>query len=121
MSTLRAVSVPREGPAETLRALEGALPDLPPADLMDLAGAAARLAALAGAELSRRASLARPGPGSPPRLLVAKEVADLLRLSPSEVYRRAKTDLKPATINLGPGTLRFDPRGIEKFIASRRE
>jgi hypothetical protein len=43
---------------------------------------------------------------------MVSEVAKALRISEGEVYRRAKGDLKSATVTLEPGTLRFDPQKI---------
>jgi predicted DNA-binding transcriptional regulator AlpA len=97
-------------------ARDSALEDLPAIAAL-VAGAAARVERdislrIAVAARSAPAALLRP-------LLTVPEVSKLLRISSGEVYRRAKEDLKPATVALGPGGLRFDPRELEKLIRSR--
>jgi predicted DNA-binding transcriptional regulator AlpA len=120
----------REHPQELIAALaahtsaieqaarDSALEDLPAIAAL-MAGAAARVERdislrIAVAVRSAPAALLRP-------LLTVPEVARLLRISPGEVYRRAKEKegLKPATVDVGPGGLRFDPRELEKLIRSR--
>jgi predicted DNA-binding transcriptional regulator AlpA len=92
------------------------LEDLPAIAALVL-GSAARI----DREISLRiAAAARLAPAALLRpLLTVPEVSRLLRISSGEVYRRAKEDLKPATVALGPGGLRFDPRELEKLIRSR--
>lgn len=95
----------------------GALEDLPAIAAL-MAGAAARVdrdisLRLAAAARTVPAAILRP-------LLTVPDVSRLLRISPGEVYRRAKTDLKPATVDVGPGQLRFDAGKVERFIEARR-
>jgi predicted DNA-binding transcriptional regulator AlpA len=54
------------------------------------------------------------------RLLTVQEVAEALQVSEQQVYRWAKTLLKPAAVDLGPGTLRFEPTRVRRIIESRR-
>lgn len=98
-------------------AAEGCPLEFLPAVAALVLGSAARI----DRQISLRiAAAARPAPASLLRpLLTVPEVSRLLRISTGEVYRRAKEDLKPATVALGPGGLRFDPRELEKLIRSR--
>jgi predicted DNA-binding transcriptional regulator AlpA len=56
----------------------------------------------------------------PGGLLTAEDVAARLSVSKANVYRRAKTDLRQAAREIGPGQVRFDPAEVERFIRSRR-
>jgi predicted DNA-binding transcriptional regulator AlpA len=95
---------------------ECSLPELPEL-VSQVAATAARVACLTTLRLA--GSTADKTPAQPERLLTAAEVADVLRISESELYRRAKTDLKSASVVLGPGSLRFDPERVRRFIRSR--
>jgi hypothetical protein len=80
----------------------------------------------AGLERLRRQAELRlavvPPPGNTGlrALLTAKDVATLLQVSPTEVYRLAKVELRAAAIDVGEGTLRFDPRRVDRFLEARR-
>jgi hypothetical protein len=51
---------------------------------------------------------------------MAEQVADRLQVSEAQVYRFAKTALRSAAVEVGPGTLRFDPDRLARFIEARR-
>jgi hypothetical protein len=53
-------------------------------------------------------------------LLTAEQVADWLQVSEAQVYRLAKTALRSAAVEFGPGTLRFDSARLARFIEGRR-
>jgi hypothetical protein len=54
-------------------------------------------------------------------LLAVEDVARLLgEISEAQVYRLAKGALRSAAVEVGQGTLRFDPGGVERFIEARR-
>lgn len=119
---LSAVSgeIPSGSLADTLRRLEGRLPALPPAELADVKGAAARLGALADAQLAMLPLRGRPKAADGLEHLRAEDVAKLLRVSRSRVYDLARGELKPAAVWLGEGTLRFDRRALERLLEARR-
>ena len=81
----------------------------------------------AGLERVRRVAefLLIPSPpdlasGAMQPLLSAERLAELFGVSTTQVYRMAKGSLKPAAIDLGVGTLRFDPARIKRFLEARR-
>lgn len=54
-------------------------------------------------------------------LLTVEETARLLGgISEAQVYRMAKGALRAAAVEVGEGTLRFDPERVERFIEARR-
>ena len=54
-------------------------------------------------------------------LLTVEETSRLLGgISEAQVYRMAKGALLSAAVDVGEGTLRFDPEGVERFIEARR-
>ena len=58
---------------------------------------------------------------APKPLLAVEQVAALLGgISEGQVYRMAKGVLRSAAVDVGEGTLRFDPVQIERFIEARR-
>lgn len=62
------------------------------------------------------ATLSGPRP-----LLTVGETSRLLGgISEAQVYRMAKGALRSAAVEVGEGTLRFDPQGVERFIEARR-
>jgi predicted DNA-binding transcriptional regulator AlpA len=61
-----------------------------------------------------------PAAGRREPLLTAEQVAGRLQVSEAQVYRLAKTALRPAAVEIGPGTLRFDPDRLARFIEARR-
>jgi predicted DNA-binding transcriptional regulator AlpA len=107
--------------AEPFAAIERRARECAVEDLPELAGQIVGWAARIDREISLRiATAARPATAAPLRpLLTVPEVSKLLRISPGEVYRRSKEDLKPATVTLGPGGLRFDPNELEELIRAR--
>jgi predicted DNA-binding transcriptional regulator AlpA len=119
--SLRAVSGAEERIGESLARIERAIQASRLEKLPELAGEIAGWAARIDRGISLRlsaASAAKP-PAEPEKLLTAGQVADVLGISEGEVYRRSKSDLKPAAVQLGPGTLRFSAAGIQRFIRAR--
>jgi excisionase family DNA binding protein len=57
---------------------------------------------------------------SPRQLLTPREVADLLQVRPSFVYRLAREDRIPH-VRLGERYVRFDATALERWIAERSE
>jgi len=53
-------------------------------------------------------------------LLTVEQLAAWLGVSESQVYRMAKTTLRPAAVDVGGGTLRFDPGQVKRFLEARR-
>jgi hypothetical protein len=54
-------------------------------------------------------------------LLTVEETSRLLGgVSEGHVYRMAKGPLRSAAVEVGEGTLRFDPERVERFIEARR-
>jgi hypothetical protein len=53
-------------------------------------------------------------------LLTAETLGAVLGVSEAQIYRLAKGVLRSAAIEVGEGTLRFDPDRIERFIEVRR-
>ena len=51
------------------------------------------------------------------KLLIAKEVADLLRVSKARVYELARRHLVP-TVTLGDRQVRFEEKAIHEWIAA---
>lgn len=80
------------------------------------------------AELTRGARTRGPKPAAPPepappiidRLLTIKEVAAVLGVTPRTVERWKAARIVPF-VRLGPGTIRFQQKAIERFIAKRQE
>jgi hypothetical protein len=68
----------------------------------------------------RIAAARPPATGWREPLLTAEQVAGRLQVSEAQVYRLAKTALRSAAVEVGPGTLRFDPDRLARFIGSRR-
>lgn len=66
--------------------------------------------------------LQAPATQSGPRpLLSVEETARLLGgISEAQVYRMAKGALRAAAVEVGEGTLRFDPERVGRFIEARR-
>jgi len=57
----------------------------------------------------------------PRPLLTVEETSRLLGgISEAQVYRMAKAALRSAAVEVGEGTLRFDPAQVERFIEARR-
>jgi len=100
-----------------LAAIEQAIRETPAEGLPDLAAGLAGLSARVSLRLA--GNPAARSPAGPERLLTAGEVAEVLRISEGSVYARARQDLKPAAVQLGPGTLRFSSSGIQRFIRAR--
>lgn len=97
------LSMAQEMPVEALPALIGRLAE------------AQALAAL------RLGSAGRQEP--PPAvetLMTAEEVAAMLRISLANVYARARRDLRPAAVEIGPGQLRFDRESLRRLVNARR-
>jgi hypothetical protein len=94
------------------------LEELPPAELEEFVGELARAQAIASLRVLR-APLSRPSDPAP-RLLTVEDVAAMFRISEANVYARAKTDLRVAAVDVGPGQLRFDAGKLERFIEARR-
>lgn len=105
--------------AEHTAAIERAAADCRREDLPNLLGWAARLRGILALRLEERGQTPSAAAGRPEGLLTVPEVAKLLRISEGKVYTRAKGDLKPAAVELGPGTLRFSPERIRQFIDAR--
>jgi hypothetical protein len=70
--------------------------------------------------LLRIALIRQPATGARESLLTAEQVAGRLRVSEAQVYRLAKAGLRSAAVEIGEGTLRFDPDRLARFIDSRR-
>jgi hypothetical protein len=68
----------------------------------------------------RIAAVRLPATGGREPLLTVEQVAGRLQVSEAQVYRLAKTALRSAAVEIGPGTLRFDPDRLARFIDSRR-
>ncbi len=91
---------------------------IPLEELPEFVGVLAHAQSLATLRL-----MGQGGQTNPPAsasLLTAEEVATALRISEANVYARAKTDLKAAAVDVGPGQLRFDRDSIDRFINARR-
>lgn len=58
--------------------------------------------------------------GALPPLLTAEQVAEVLGVSVEQIYRLAKRQLRSAAVEVGEGTLRFDPARVARFIEVRR-
>ena len=86
--------------------------------LLELIGRLAHAQAVATLRLTS-AGCQQPSAGVRP-LLTVVEVAARLRVSEANVYARAKTDLRSATVELGPGQLRFDSERLSRFVETRR-
>lgn len=56
--------------------------------------------------------------GTPPSLLTAPQVAEILQVSPEQVYRWCASKVLPS-VKLGPQTLRIRPTDLEAFIGDR--
>jgi predicted DNA-binding transcriptional regulator AlpA len=114
---VRAVPAAEGRIGESLATIERAIQASPLEELPSLAAALAGLSARIALRLTGNPAC-RPL-AEPQKLLSAAEVAEVLRISEGEVYRRSRSDLKPSAVVLGPGTLRFDPARLQKFIRSR--
>lgn len=90
--------------------------ELPRERLPDLFGGLERVRRVAELRLIGEKSGPQPNPG----LLDVADVAGMLKITKQTVYRWAKTTLRFGVVDAGEGTLRFDPRKIQKFIESRR-
>lgn len=90
----------------------------------DSVGELSRYAAPVGAgdgNRLRRRSLRYRRDSAPRPLLTVEQVASLLGgISEAQVYRMAKGALRSAAVDVGEGTLRFDPERIERFVEARR-
>ncbi len=53
-------------------------------------------------------------------LLTVEQLCARFGVSKAQVYRLAKTHLRSAVVEVGEGTLRFDPDRLERFIEARR-
>lgn len=86
-----------------------------PNDLAPLAGAFAAALSRVIARIAAEPAASNAAPQSEPEtgLLTVGEAAQRLGVSPTWLYRNAK-DL-PFTRKLGHRTLRFDPRGLERW------
>lgn len=108
--------------AESFASLERVARECSVEDLPELAGQVAGWAARVDRLISFRIAVAGRSAAADAALeplLTVPEVAKLLRISEGEVYRRAKTDLKPSTTELGPGSLRWSPERLRQFIDAR--
>lgn len=93
------------------------LPDAAALDAVavdDLPAVIAQLAALQTAAAMR---LHRTSSPLAPRLLTVAEAADLLRVSSEWVEKRSR--LLPFRVTLADGTVRYDPVGLRKWLATR--
>ena len=90
--------------------------ELPLDELPELFAGLERSRWIAQLRVGSRAALPSP---QRRRLLTVAEVAELLRISETNVYQRAKTDLRSAALNVGPGQLRFDADRVDRFLAAR--
>ncbi len=68
----------------------------------------------------RLATVSPPATAEREPLLTAEQAAGRLQVSEGLVYRLAKTALRSAAVEVGPGTLRFDPDRLARFIEGRR-
>jgi predicted DNA-binding transcriptional regulator AlpA len=68
----------------------------------------------------RIATAASPAAERREPLLTVEQVAGRVQVSEAQVYRLAKTALLSAAVEIGEGTLRFDPDRLARFIDSRR-
>lgn len=111
------VPVPAAGVAPAVAEILRLAAELPLEDLPEL---------FAGLERARWVAQLRVGGGTAGQaitvrpLLTADQVGERLGISEPNVYRRAKTDLRHAAVEVGPGQLRFDADAIERFIEARR-
>jgi len=104
--------------AEVYAALVALAEELPLEDLPELTGELARTQAIASLRYSNSRSREKRAEGG---LLTVEQVAARLGgISEAQVYRLAKTGLRAAAVDVGEGTLRFDPARIDKFIEARR-
>jgi excisionase family DNA binding protein len=109
-------------PAETLTAL---VQQTPPSDLPALAGELARTLALVVARTATTAmtvvtAVAAPSTASDPasdELLTVEEAAARLNVKVSWLYRHARE--LPFARKIGRRTLRFDPRGLDRWLRVR--
>jgi hypothetical protein len=67
----------------------------------------------------RVAAVRQPATGGREPLLTAEQVAARLQVSEAQVYRLAKAALRSAAVEVGPGTLRFDPDRLARFIEAK--
>jgi len=105
------------GPA---RAFEAAIAEAAREELPDIAGALGRLQALVQLRLGE-SNGSRPEPEPPPeadRLLDVNEAAARLGVDARWIYDRSGT--LPFVKRLGPRTLRFSERGIDRWLRTRR-
>jgi len=104
--------------AEVYTDLSALAQELPLEDLPELAGELARAQAVASLRYSRSGVLQKHAEGG---LLTVEQVAARLGgISEAQVYRLAKTGLRSAAVDVGEGTLRFDPARVDRFIEARR-
>jgi uncharacterized protein with von Willebrand factor type A (vWA) domain len=111
----------RKGPTASREQLYAALRDL--ADDVSAGELPEFLAEIERARWTaklRIAAAASPAAERREPLLTAEEVAGRLQVSEAQVYRLAKTALRSAAVEVGVGTLRFDPDRLARFIDSRR-
>ncbi len=67
-----------------------------------------------------RIAVRPPTTGGRESLLTAEQARVGFKVSEAQVYRLAKTALRSAAVEVGPGTLRFDPDRLARFIEVRR-
>jgi len=101
-----------------LRGLEAIAAELPVESLPDLFAGLERVRWTATLRLRASPAVAEP----PVRrgLITVEQAAEYLAISRSDVYRRSKTDLRPAAVEMGPGQLRFDPEALDRIVRARR-
>jgi phytoene/squalene synthetase len=113
--------MPANPAAENRKQLYAALRDL--ADVVSAADLPEFLAEIEQAKWTaqlRVAAVRPPATGEREPLLTAEQVAARLQVSEAQVYRLAKTALRSAAVEVGPGTLRFHPDRLARFIEARR-
>jgi excisionase family DNA binding protein len=92
--------------------------ELPRERLPDLFGALERARRIA--ELRFQPVARSVDPEVPDRLLTVAEVAVLLGLERSTIYRWAGGRLRQAVVRVGDGSVRFDQKKLKAFINARR-
>jgi predicted DNA-binding transcriptional regulator AlpA len=104
--------------AEVYAGLSALAQELPLEDLSELVGELARAQAIASLRYSGSEDRQKRTEGG---LLTVEQVAARLGgISEAQVYRLAKTGLRSAAVDVGEGTLRFDPARVDRFIEARR-
>ena len=103
---------------ELLRALEALASEMPVESLPDLFAGLTRVSWTA--RLRLQAPPAASEPSTRRGLMTADQAAEYLAISRSDVYRRSKADLRSATVEMGPGQLRFDPEALDRIVRARR-